>query len=189
MERYEQGTVSIQSNSNTVTGTGTRWLTYVTAGDTITINGETIEIQSVDDFNKLTLSSNYTGVNAALSPYYITFTDNLNRAKSAKRAEIMAAYRQAIGSITQPYEQTEIDSWYKQETQARAYSADNSASVPFLTAQASARGITVSELSGIIITKADAFESAMASALGTKQKHMKSIDDATTVEEVNAITW
>lgn len=166
MERYEQGTVSIQNNSNTVTGTGTRWLTYVTAGDTITINGETIEILSVDDFNKLTLSSNYTGVIADLSPYYITFTDNLNRAKSAKRAEIMAAYRQA-----------------------RAYTADNAASVPFLTAQAAARGITVSELAGIIITKANAFESAMANALGTKQKHINNIDAATTVAEVNAITW
>lgn len=189
IETYAAGTISIASNTAAVTGLGTRWLTYITAGDTITINGETIEILSVDDFNKLTLNANYTGINADTINYYITITANLTRAKTDKTAEIMQAYRVAIDSITQPYEQSEIDTWWLQETQARAYTADNLASVPFLTAQATARGMTVAELTTIIITKANAYESTVATALGKRQKLITDIAAAADITAVDLINW
>lgn len=187
--QYEAGSITVLSNSTTVTGHGTRWLTYVSPGDDITINGETIEIASVDDFNQLTLAADYTGMDATLSPYIITFTANLNRLKKQKRQVIFEAYRDEVTIITANYEQSEIDTWPKQETQARAYISDNQASVPFLSNQAAARGITVAALANIIVTKADVYEADIATALGKRQKLIDEINASITTTELNAINW
>ena len=190
MDIYEQGYISIPSNSNTVTGTGTRWKTYAKAGDIINLDGNDFTIQSVDDFNKITITSNYTGIELLNVQYSITINNNLiERLKKKKEAEIFNAYQSAITNITSNYDQTEINSWYKQETQARSYIADSTATVPFLTNQALSRGITELELANIIISKADAFEIEMANALGKRQKLMNDIVNATTKEELDLIVW
>ena len=186
---YQAGTISIQKNSNIVYGLGTRWLTYVTPGDLLTINSETIEIASVDNINKLTLTDDYTGVNADLNSYYITITDNLYRLKIAKKKLILNAYRDQVAQITAQYEQSEIDTWTYQKDQAEAYVANSNAIVPFLTAQAAARELAIAELSALIVAKSTLYQVTVAAILGKRQKLMDAIDAAVTIEQLNLINW
>ena len=186
---YQAGTISIQKNSNIVYGLGTRWLTYVTPGDLLTINSETIEIASVDNINKLTLTDDYTGVNADLNSYYITITDNLYRLKIAKKKLILNAYRDQVAQITAQYEQSEIDTWTYQKDQAEAFAADNTSAVPFLSAQSAAREITVAEMAGLITAKSTIYQTVVAGILGKRQKLTKEINDAANMTELNLINW
>ncbi len=118
----------------------------------------------------------------------IAKTHTLDEYKAIKSAEMLTIYNQTISQITDHYPQSEMDTWRKQEVEARLYDADNQAVVPFLTTQAAARGITTSELATIIITKADQYSLLSASALGTRQNKDNLIELATTHEELIAIT-
>lgn len=54
--------------------------------------------------------------------------------KQSKRAEINRAFEQAMQQISSGYPATEVSSWGKQETEARAYVANNSAATPLIDA-------------------------------------------------------
>lgn len=188
MKRYETGKISITQNSNIVTGLGTRWLSYVRSGDELTVNGQTFIIESVADFNQLTLAENYLDADVIESSYYITETDNIARAREAKEVEILNAYREDISIITNQYDKSEIDTWTKQEADSRAFIADNNADVPFLNAHAIARGKTKLDLAQTIIANADTYTTHVATALGKKQKLIEEIETAT-LEQVKLIQW
>lgn len=59
------GTVAVTNGSATVSGTGTTFDTELAAGDYITIESHTLQVQSVDDAVTLTLEQVYSGVDAA----------------------------------------------------------------------------------------------------------------------------
>lgn len=75
----------------------------------------------------------------------------------------------AMSVITFGYPEGEIKSWDKQEAEARALLADANASTPLLSAMASARGITVTDLATRVIAKADAFAVAAGAIIGKRQ--------------------
>jgi hypothetical protein len=54
------GTVAITNGTNTLTGTGTTFLTGLAVDDTITVNGETRQVSSITDNLTATVSSNWT---------------------------------------------------------------------------------------------------------------------------------
>ena len=72
--------------------------------------------------------------------------ENIARLKREKLTEINAAYEASISALTETYPPSEILSWDKQETEARAYLADANASTPFIDALSTARGIDKTEL-------------------------------------------
>ena len=108
--------------------------------------------------------------------------------KVNKLSEINSAYDAATSSLVSAYPSTELLTFDKQESEARAYSADSSASAPFLSGLAKARGITLDDLVGRVIKKSEAFASAVATLTGQRQKYEDMLEAATTAEEVKAIT-
>jgi hypothetical protein len=119
------------------------------------------------------------------------FTDAelLAQEKALKLVEATAAYNTSISALVGNTDQYEMTSWAKQEAEARAYMVDNTIATPLLSGMVVARGLdeNVADLAKIIIAKADAYQAAYASILGTYQAKQKAIAAAKTVEEVQAI--
>lgn len=63
----------------------------------------------------------------------------------------------------------EQDSWAQQRAEAEAYTADNSASVPLLTALASARSITLAEMVTKVNNAISAYNTSVQTLLAAKQ--------------------
>lgn len=82
MSQYKTGTISINSLSTKVTGSGTDFVSEVNIGDVFNKKGETVSyvVGAIDSATTLTLSSAYAGSTVTLSEYQITrdFTPNLN---------------------------------------------------------------------------------------------------------------
>ncbi|HHE3654987.1 TPA: hypothetical protein ACPDWD_002322 [Pasteurella multocida] len=86
------------------------------------------------------------------------------------------------------YPQAEIDSFYKQEKEALAYKADNSADTPMLKIIAQTRGVPFELLVEKVLEKSSQFSHAMGSIIGQRQKFedrilaTESIEDLTVIE-------
>ena len=113
----------------------------------------------------------------------------LDEAKVAKLAEINAACDAEIEAIKATYPDTEVMSWGKQETEARALVLDATADTPLIDAIASARGLDRVELANRIIAHADQFATASGASLGKRQKLKDEINTANRVKQVMAIVW
>lgn len=75
----------------------------------------------------------------------------------------------ALATITAGYPASEVSSWSKQETEARASLADTASPTPMLTALATARGITVPDLATRVVAKSDAFTTIAGTVIGQRQ--------------------
>ena len=111
----------------------------------------------------------------------------LEEMKAAKLSEINAAADRAISNLTAIYPNLEISTFDNQESEARAYAADPTASTPLLSALAQARGISLPELVERVLAKADAFAVASGSIIGQRQALEDRLDACTTLEEVQGI--
>lgn len=116
----------------------------------------------------------------------------LEQLKATRITEINGDCEKAIAEITAGYPASEVLSWSKQETEARAYMADSSSDTPLLTALSQARGIPKGDLAARVIAKADAFAALSGSLIGKRQ----TLEDAlvalpadATAEQVAAIAW
>lgn len=90
--------------------------------------------------------------------------------KAAKFAEIDADFDTAVASLTAGWPQHEIQTWNKQEAEARALTANPAAPTPMLSTIAATRGITAAELAQRVIRDADAFTAASAHFVGLRHK-------------------
>lgn len=115
------------------------------------------------------------------------YVPTLEEVKAAKLSEINAAADRAIATLTATYPDREISTFYKQESEARAYAADVTASTSLLSALAQARGIPLDELVRRVLAKADTFAVASGSIIGQRQALEDRLDVCTTVEEVQSI--
>ncbi|MCP1318591.1 hypothetical protein [Halomonas sp. 707B3] len=113
----------------------------------------------------------------------------LAKSQERKRQEINRAYEDELNVILKNYPEVETKTWDKQEQEARAWAADNTAVTPLLTEIANARGLTMAELVPRVIAKADAWMQLSGAATGKRQALEEQIESATTVEEVEAIQW
>lgn len=111
--------------------------------------------------------------------------------KSMKQNDISSSYQQEVLAITGNVDPTEMTSWSKQEEQARAYIADQSAVTPLLDGLLIGRGLneTKLELAQKIVNNADAYQAAYSTILGRYQARMKTLQAATTISEINAVVW
>ena len=89
--------------------------------------------------------------------------------------DINKEYEDAVRSLTIDTPDSEISTWTKQESEARAYLLDSNASTPFIDAICLAREVDKSYLVGKIIEKADAYAIAVGKLTGIRQKQEKEI--------------
>lgn len=109
-----------------------------------------------------------------------------------KRAEINAAFEQSMQQITNGYPPNEVSSWSKQEAEARAYIANNTAATPLIDALASSRSVNKAELVTRIIAKADLFAGISGTLIGRRQGLEDTLDalsPTATAEEIALVTW
>jgi len=109
--------------------------------------------------------------------------------KKQRLNEINTAFESAMKAITAEYPETEKLSWDKQEQEARAYLADNTAQTPLIDSIAEIRGVDKDVLVEKIIEKADAYTVAVGNAIGKRQVLEDLINQATTIEELEEIRW
>jgi hypothetical protein len=86
--------------------------------------------------------------------------------------------------------QSEIQTWDRQESGARALVADEndtSADAEFVRQLASARGITTAELVEKIMRKVELYTAGSAKVLGRQQQFEDKINSCATIEELRAI--
>jgi hypothetical protein len=112
--------------------------------------------------------------------------------KAAAHARINASYAIAVNALTSGYPESEIASWPKQETEARAWLADNNAATPWIDSAATARGIPKADFVTLVIANADALAPLHGALSGKRQLLRDQIDalgDSPTAEQLNAIQW
>lgn len=107
--------------------------------------------------------------------------------KIEKMFELNAAYQKAIAEMTPGYPEAEKLSFDKQEQEARAWLADDTALTPFVDALAAGRGMEKAELVRRIILKANAFALASGSLTGQRQRYEDMLEAAQDAEAVAAI--
>lgn len=98
------------------------------------------------------------------------------------------AQRRANAYITS-YPEFETLTWEAQEREARGYLENNTIDTPTLTPIATARGLSVEELAGRVINKADTFRMAAATLMGIRQMLEDSIMSANTIDDILMIDW
>ena len=107
--------------------------------------------------------------------------------KAARLAEINACCQAALAGLTRTYPDRELNTFDKQEAEARAWLADSGTPTPFLSALAAARGIELAELARRVVAKADALAAASGHLVGPRQRMEDALDACATVEDVLAL--
>lgn len=89
--------------------------------------------------------------------------------KKRKLAEINNDLETALAALRVEYPESEIMSWTKQETEARAWLRDNTRATPLIDLIASQRGLDKALLINKVIEKSDQYSFAVGSAIGRRQ--------------------
>lgn len=94
-------------------------------------------------------------------------------ARAAALARITAGFEAAVDALRNGYPPSEVQSWAKQESEARALAVWDGTgagpATPLVDGIAAARALARPELAGRILTKADAFAAAIAPLIGRRQ--------------------
>ena len=85
------------------------------------------------------------------------------------------------------YSQAEIDSFYRQEKEALAWRADNSAQTPMLTQIAKVRGVPFDILVRKVLEKSDQFAVAIGMIIGKRQAFEDRLMQATSLEQLKQL--
>lgn len=113
----------------------------------------------------------------------------LRDAKQKAVKRINEGYQAELDAILHDYPEAETKTWDKQESEARAWQADNTAPTPLIDEIALARSMDKAELVSRIIAKADAWTRLSGSATGKRQRLEDAIAAATASQEVGDIQW
>lgn len=148
-------------------------------------NFQTAEITmfnvGVDDFTKHGYSK------AEFEQHFI------EQLKSEKLNQFNAAAEREIQALISTYPPSEVTSFHKQENEARAWLADDTAATPLLDSLATTRGMDKATLVNKVIAKADAFAQASGEIIGKRQKLEDALTDlaASNAPEdaYQALTW
>lgn len=131
----------------------------------------------------------WDGVTLVAPPVYVPPVPTLAEVKTAKELNIRMNGSSLMLQIVAPYSAEERDTWPSQVVEAKAYTDNPLTSTPMLTALCAQRGNTVADQAARILDNEAAFKTAVGAILGIQQAKIDLIAAATTVEEVNAITW
>ncbi len=125
----------------------------------------------------------------------LTYTDgtevgtDVAAARYAKMQSLTLQYGAVIEKLVEGYPKVERDSWPQQVDEARDFQANPATPTPWLTACAEKRGIEKADLAQKILAMNTPYRVAHGSATGTRQKAEALLNEAKTVEDVNAVMW
>ena len=105
----------------------------------------------------------------AADPYYGMTAEQI---LAAREFGIRQRYDNQLAALGRPYMENEQKSWAVQEAEARAYLADDTATVPYITTMATTRGIPVAIMAAKIIENAELFRAESARILGEQQREI-----------------
>lgn len=111
----------------------------------------------------------------------------LYHAQQDALARVNALCASQLAAIRATYPADEVTSWGKQEGEARAWTADHTATTPLLAAISAARGVPFALLVEKVIEKADLFAVASGALIGARQHAEDRISTASTAGEVGLI--
>lgn len=116
----------------------------------------------------------------------------LSDARAAKLSEINRAAQAAAQALIAGYPDFEQKTWDRQRTECEAWFAADAPTAdlaPWCSACAAARGIELAGFMDKVRENVDAFLAASAQIAGARQKLVDATAVATTVAEINAISW
>ena len=115
----------------------------------------------------------------------------LAEAQAKKKQELKRRQTNELNAVIGETADFESASYTKQETEARAWNVDNNVSTPFIDGLLNGRnlGETKQELVDKVITRANAYVAFYTAQLGKFQRLIKEVDSATSVADVENITW
>lgn len=134
----------------------------------------------------------YSGVGGEkLGTLVLEAEENAVLAEAKKRAlqKINDAYDTAVKVLVASYPDREVDTFTRQEQEAFAWVADNTASTPFIDGMLVTRSISKHELVDRILFKAQALADEMGKMTGKRQALEKQINALTTLEQLETIQW
>ena len=108
--------------------------------------------------------------------------------KAQKISEINFAFEQSMSQVKAGYPQDEILTWSKQESEARAYLADNTADTPLLDSYVVVKSVPKNLLSQAIVAKADAYATICGGLVG-KRQYLEDVINNATIEGIANISW
>lgn len=115
--------------------------------------------------------------------------EHLEQRRADKLQEINDAYQTELDAILNDYPNAETKTWDKQESEARAWDADNTSPTPLLDAVADGRNMDKAELVQRVLAKADAWIALSGKATGKRQRLEDEISSAATLDALDAIQW
>lgn len=113
---------------------------------------------------------------------------NLENKKAIKLQHFNRMFDQLIGQVKVTYPPTEVESWAKQEKEAREYLADNTSQSILLREIAAARGVSIEWFANKVVSKADQYALVVGKLIGTRQLLEHQILNATE-ENIDSIKW
>lgn len=111
----------------------------------------------------------------------------LEELKKEKIQELNMLYEQSVNSLVQDVPVSERSTFSIQEKEALEYSANNSASIPFLKNLAQNRGISLDVLVKKVLEKSSLYSLAVGTLTGKRQKIEDNIKKANTKDELELI--
>lgn len=122
--------------------------------------------------------------------YYLTDEDKANTVTFMKivlRKILDEVYDRRMQQLHLGVSDLEFATWPAQLTEAQAYAADATASVPMLTSLAQARNITVEAMSQLVLAANAQYNQNVADLLAKKQMIEKEIKSCQAITELNVV--
>ena len=119
----------------------------------------------------------------------LTPAPTLAKAQGVQIVTINSDCQVALAAIVAQYPSLEVSTWPQQYAEAIAYTASNTATIPMLSAIATASNATVASVAATVLAKAAAYVAASGAAVGKRIALTAQIEAATTVAAVQAIIW
>lgn len=113
----------------------------------------------------------------------------LDKLAERKLSAINVEYNKAAEALLSGYPQIERDTFWKQETEARAFKEDAGAVTPYLDGAAIGRDISKVDLADKIILKVDVFSQAVGELTGKRQRLRDAFLAATKATDLEKINW
>jgi hypothetical protein len=118
--------------------------------------------------------------------YTLTDTDKtnaMNFMKAVMRKIVDEVYDHRLQALNVNASKLESSTWVKQRTELAEYRADNTATVPLLTALATSRGITLEAMATLVENAIADYDSKVNTLLANKQTTEKLIKDCASLKE------
>lgn len=119
----------------------------------------------------------------------VSSVDLLKTKKESLVSAMQNAFDKDMADLVSAYPEMERETWPEQKAERMIYLSDSTASVPMLSAIASERGITVSELAVKIDSKSVEFSNAAGVLVGKHHALKKEIETAGQVSDLESIAW